>query len=468
MQLKEDHESLWVRLKPAAIFFSLLVSAVLITLLLREPGFSDSQVYVMFLMFFAIGLWVTEVIPPFSVSLLIIAFLVFALGNPHLNTHPEPVDEYVNTFSGSIIWLLLGGFFLASSMTKTGLDVALFRFTLRISGNNPKSLLLGLMVTTMVASMVMSNTATTAVVIAAITPLLNSLDRKSGVAKAFLLGVPVAASTGGMATIIGSPPNAIAAGFLETMGIKIDFLAWMVYGLPLAVVLTGIGYSAMVFFFLRGAGPVSMAFLEDHERPVGIQVRRQRRIVVAVMITTVLLWLTTGFHGLRVASISAVPLVILTLTGIMSGKDVRGLPWDTLLLVAGGLSLGLALQSTGLLSHYANKMAGFELGPIGYAFILGFLTMMLSNIMSHTATSTILIPLGMALAGTFRLEITLIVALASSTALLLPVSTPPNAIAFSTGLIEQKDFRAGGFAIGLSGPLLIILWTLALSWILKG
>src|SRR5436189_2916207 len=116
------------------------------------------------------GLWFSEAVPPFAVSILIIAYLVFMLGNKHLNSSPENIEKYVTTFSSSMIWLMLGGFFLSAAMSKTKLDEALFRFTLKISGTNPRNLLIGLMSTTMIASMLMSNTAATAMVIASIMP----------------------------------------------------------------------------------------------------------------------------------------------------------------------------------------------------------------------------------------------------------------------------------------------------------
>src|SRR5436190_15084866 len=181
------------------VYFLLsFIVAFLLTLLIKEPSFSTKQVYVLFLLFFAMGLWFTEAVPPFAVSIFIIAYLVFMLGNKNLNAAPENIEKYVTTFSSSVIWLMLGGFFLATAMTKTGLDKALFRYTLKISGTNPRHLLIGLMATTMVASMLMSNTAATAMFVASIMPLLNTLGEKSGVTKALLLGVPTAATTGGM------------------------------------------------------------------------------------------------------------------------------------------------------------------------------------------------------------------------------------------------------------------------------
>src|SRR5579864_155739 len=111
-------------------FAASMLAAFLLTILIKGPGFTQSQNYVLFLLFFSIGLWITEAIPPFAVGLFIMAYLFFALGNANINTAPVNPARYVQTFSSSIIWLLLSGFFLAEAMTKTGIDVHLFRFAL--------------------------------------------------------------------------------------------------------------------------------------------------------------------------------------------------------------------------------------------------------------------------------------------------------------------------------------------------
>jgi solute carrier family 13 (sodium-dependent dicarboxylate transporter), member 2/3/5 len=453
----------WKRYKSVYFFLFSFVVALVLTFILKEPGFTDSQVYVIFLLFFSIGLWLTEAIPAFAVSLFIIAYLVFAMGNSFFNSAPENIDKYAQTFSSSVIWLLLGGFFLATAMTKTKLDQALFKYTLKLSGTNPRNLLIGLMGTTMVASMLMSNTATTSMVIASILPLLNSLGKKSGVAKALLLGIPIAAATGGIGTIIGTPSNAIAAGALKSAGINVEFIDWMIYGVPIAVILTAVCCFALIRIYIKDTTPISLAFLEDQKSDTSAEPNIKRKIVSVVIFVTVGLWLTTSLHGLKVASICAVPLVVLTVTGVLEGKDIQGLPWDTLLLVAGGLSLGLALEQTGLLNHYANMLINLGLSSIVLIFIFAFLTMLVSNIMSNTAASTVMIPLGMAILVALKLEVALIIAISASTAMFLPVSTPPNAIVYSTGLVEQKDFRLGGILVGLLGPLLAILWVLFIS-----
>ncbi|MEZ5083130.1 MAG: DASS family sodium-coupled anion symporter [Bacteroidales bacterium] len=434
-----------------------------LTYTIKEPEFTDSQIYVLFLLFFSIGLWLTEAIPPFAVSLFIIAYLVIALGNPLFNSKPEDIEIYANTFSSRVIWLLLGGFFLASAMTKTNLDRAFFRFTTKISGSNPRNLLLGLMLTTMIASMLMSNTASTAMLMAAVLPLLTSLGKKSQVTKALLLGIAVSSTTGGMGTIIGTPPNAIAVGALESAGKIIYFIQWMKYGFPLALIITILFYFVLVRLYLRNSYKLNQDFIENQESEVTKESHSQRRIVAGVIIITVGLWLTTTWHGISVAAVCAVPLVMLTLTRILDGKDIRCLPWDTLLLVAGGLSLGLALEKVGLLHHYANKLITLEVNNIVMLTILAYFTMIVSNFMSNTAASTVMIPLGMAIFTDLKTEAALVIAFSASTSIFLPVSSPTNAIIYSTGFIEQKDFRLGGILIGLIGPMLAIIWVLLLS-----
>lgn len=445
-------------------FILSLGSAIGLTLLLKEPQFSDSQTYVLFLLFFSIGLWLTEAIPSFAVGLFIIAFLVFSLGNKWFNSEPQDIGKYANTFSSSVIWLMMGGFFLATALTKTGLDADLLKFTLRVSGTTPKRILLGLMLTTMVASMLMSNTATTAMVIAAVMPLLTNLGKKSSFTKALLLGVPLAASVGGMGTIIGSPPNLIAAGALENAGITIDFLHWMLYGLPLAIVITIVGYFLLMKLYVKDNQPISVEFLEkDGEQIVTGDLKNKRKIVMVVLLTTLILWMTSSIHHLSVAAVAAIPIVFLPMSGVMENSDVRGLPWDTLLLVAGGLSLGLSLQDTGLLSHYAGKIVTMQLNPLTLLCLFAFISMLFSTVMSHTATSALLIPLGMAILPEYKMQVSLITGFAVSTAMLLPVSTPPNAIAYSTGFLDLKDFRVVGSIIGVLGPILVITWVMFLS-----
>ncbi|HEX3767462.1 MAG TPA: DASS family sodium-coupled anion symporter [Puia sp.] len=442
----------------AVFFFGSMLIAFLLTRIVGNPAFTQSQDYVLFLLFFAIGLWITEAIPPFAVGLFIMAYLFFALGNANFNAAPVNPARYVQTFSSSIIWLLLSGFFLAEAMTKTGIDVYLFRFALRLSGKKPANIMLGVMLMTMTASMILSNTATTSMVIASMMPLIRNLG-KNTFSKALLVGVPIAASVGGMGTIIGSPTNAIAVGELENNGITIHFLNWMFFGIPLAFILTMAGWWLLKRKYISDNAPIEMQFTSE-DKTNGTQIRNQRIIVIAVLLITSILWMTSSLHHLTASSVGAVPLVFLTMTGILKSADIRKIPWDTLLLIAGALSLGLALQDTKLLEHFANHILGSPSGTKISFLVFAYVTMLFGNIMSHTATATMLIPLGVYLMPGHAEQIAVIIGLAASTSLLLPVSTPPNAIAYSTGLIKQKEFLPGGLLIGLLGPLLIVLFVL--------
>ncbi|TMI86148.1 MAG: SLC13 family permease [Bacteroidetes bacterium] len=440
-------------------FIGSFVIALGLTWLVKEPTFTDSQVYVFFLLFFSVGLWITEAIPAFAVALFIMAYLVFTLGNPHFNSAPEKIDRYVNTFSSSIIWLLLGGFFLAAAMTKTKLDERLLKLTLRVSGTKPRNIVIAFMCTTMFASMIMSNTATTVMLVAALMPLLTSLG-KSGVSKALLLGISISATTGGMATIIGTPPNAIAAGILENEGVNMDFLHWIIYGMPVAIVLTAISCFVLIRRFVKTSTPVSLDFQKDQKSDEKEEPGFQRKLVLVVLVITILFWLTGSLHGISVAAVAAIPIVIFTLTGVINADDIRGLPWDTLFLIAGSMSLGEALESTRILEHYANQMQSIHIHPVAFLIIFAYVTMIFTNIMSNAAASTVLIPLAFALLPDYKVEAAMTIGLSASTALFLPVSTPPNAICFSTGLLRQKDFLLGGILIGIIGPVLSVLWVL--------
>ena len=158
--------------------------------------------------------------------------------------------------------------------------------------------------------------------------------------------------------------------------------------------------------------------------------------------------------------------------GILDSDDVRALPWDTLMLVAGGLALGMAIQEQELASHFVDKLSHVQISFYLLMLLFGFITVLLSNFMSNTAATTILVPIALSLmsisSGDFSPAVLpLVIALSASCALLLPVSTPPNAIAFSTGLIKQSEFRLGGVSIGIFGPLSSIIWVLVVTSILN-
>ncbi len=308
----------------------------------------------------------------------------------------------------------------------------------------------------------MSNTAATAMMLAMVMPFLKSLAPDSKFRISFVLGVPAAATLGGMGTLIGSPPNAIAAGVLEKAGQPVDFLQWITLGLLPAVILTFITW---YFFIKRYPSEISTVYSAPVQSTNSTPKIAEGSvwIVRITMLVTIVGWLTASIHKVPVHIIAIIPVVVFPLAGIIQAEDFNALSWDTLILVAGGLSLGTSMIDSGL----ADKLLGYlslnDVPIFVLALIFGYVAMFFSNIMSNTATAAILIPLAVQLMPEHMNLLATSIALCSSCALLLPVSTPPNAIAFSTGFLKQRDFRGSGLLIGLGGPLLINLWLLLIT-----
>ena len=448
------------------LFIAVSVAVILIwrTMTVALP---PEQRVVLFLFLLAVGLWITEAVPAFAVGLLIMGYLVFALGTPLIVSEPWDVSPYLNTWSSPVIWLMLGGFFMAEGLSRTGLDRQVFALAIKPAGSRPGHVLLAIMLTSAVASMFISNTSTTVLMIGAVLPLVRQMGRHEPFAKSLMIAIPLSASVGGMGTIIGSAPNAIAAGAAAESGSPIDFVEWMLLGVPVSLVLV---VTAWYFLLKRYPSTIKdieldMSSLEEPELPGN----RDRVIVIILSVATVVMWMTTPLHGIHVAAISLIPIVGLTMTQVMGAAHVRGLPWDTLMLVAGGLSLGAAVVDTGLAQRLASGLGfltSLDFDILVFA-VLALITVVLSNVMSNTATVSVVLPVAVALLPGRELEMCLILGLSASCALLLPVSTPPNAVAYSTGEIQTSDLRPGGVLIGLLGPALIIAWVLFIVWLLK-
>jgi solute carrier family 13 (sodium-dependent dicarboxylate transporter), member 2/3/5 len=431
-------------------FIGNLVISLVVTYFFSQFGYGDAVDYVFLIAVLSVGLWITEAIPPFAVGIFIVTMLIFGFGTNYIISESAPVDIYVETWTSNVIWLLLGGFFLAEGMKEAELDRALFRFTIRRFGNKPEKLLMGLMLVTAIGSMVMSNTATTAMMISSIIPLIHMLGAKSNYSKALLTGIPAAATIGGIGTIIGSTPNAIAVGALQENGLNITFIDWMLVGTPTAFFLVYIFYRYLIKKLNIKETILDLSQIAQSEKKVD---PFKRKAVVFTLVATITLWITEPLHGIPLAATSAVPILLLTLTQVITSEQVRALPWDTLMLVAGGLALGIALVEVGLADIVMDRINSLPIAVVTVAFLFSIIGVLLSNVMSNTAAASILIPLAITLPSPFGVAVPVIVAISCSSALLLPVSTPSNAISYATGLIEQKEFRRGGLFFMIAGPL---------------
>lgn len=433
-------------------------------------GLSDAGHATLAILVSAAFLWISEAIPAFAVAVLVIAAEIAILGAPDGVWQPEGIDPakkwttFVSSWSSSLMWLFLGGFVLAHAATKTKLDQWMAGHILGVCGKSPAMLLGGAMAVTFVFSMFMSNTATAAMMITVAAPMMTRLPKGHPFVKAFLLSIPIAANLGGIGTIIGTPPNAIAVKNLSE-SVQPDFLEWMKLGLPPALVLAVIAFFMLLIMSKKGKSAVTLdlsggvATTDDTEM-TGKE-KAQRWFVIAIFTTTVGLWMTQKLHGYSPSVVSFLPIAAFAVTGVLASKDMRNLPWDVLLLLAGGMSLGVAVKETGLAQWIGEQVPG-TWPLIGLIIAMAMLGVVMSNLMSNTATASILLPITMGLVSDQPPETQILVgvplAIACSCAMCLPISTPPNAVTFATGKIKARDFMVPGLIMSVLGPAIAIAW----------
>ncbi|MFC1480761.1 SLC13 family permease [Candidatus Neomarinimicrobiota bacterium] len=438
-----------------------VIVAWLIALLPTHTGLEPAGRWALFILILAAGLWITEAIPSFSVALVIIALEIMILGKPDgvFATTPTDWEMFVRSWGSPIIWLFFSGLVLGEAAQSTGLDRLFSRYILQWFGTTPGGILFGAMAITFLFSMFMSNTAATAMMVAVMAPVVGTLDKDARYAKSLLLGIPFAANLGGMGTIIGSPPNAIAAGLLMDTS-PINFTHWMMVGLPPAIALFFLAYLYLLFAYPTANKNIDVSGLHRKTRTGDQLPLWKRLLVMPVFVCTILLWMTGPLHQIPTPVVAFLPITVFAAAGIITVKEIRQLNWDVLLLLAGGLSLGIAVRETGLAIWLVDQLPMHLLGLATLAFAMSYFTAVISNFLSNTAATNILAPIGMALAAGFEPIVVISLSLGASTAMCLPISTPPNAIAYAAGRLKTKDFIRGGLVMGLVGPAVIVLWCL--------
>lgn len=413
----------------------------------------------LFILLLAVGLWLTETIPAFAVSLLVIALEVLLIGAPASGA--PGWDAGMLMIGHPLIWLFFGGLVLAAGMRETGVDRWLATHALARFADRPAALVVAVASISFLLSMIMSNTATSAMMLALIAPLVAARPPEDRFAATLVLAVPAGANLGGMGSLVGTPPNAIAAALLaEEAGTEISFAAWFGIGLPPALVMAAVLVTLLVLRVPRDA-VVTRAALEA--LPAVAPAPRWEVLVVALTLASTLgLWLTQDLHGLPTPVVAVVPVVLFTATGILSVDAFRTLSWDVLFLLAGGLVLGEMLVETGLAAWLVAGTAAETLPPIAFVFAAGTAAVVLSNVMSNTAAANVLVPLVLSAGAAAGTTAALAVALCASTAMALPVATPPNALAYASGRLRTRDFLLLGGVAAVLGPLVATAW---LSWI---
>ncbi|MCM2679068.1 SLC13 family permease [Echinimonas agarilytica] len=419
--------------------------------------------------------WVLEPIPIYSTSVLVIVLELLVLSDKGLiflraGAEQEgfgtllSYKDIMATFASPIIMLFLGGFFLAMAATKYRLDVNLARVLLKPFGEKPSFVMLGLMVITAIFSMFMSNTATTAMMLAILVPVLSVFKQSDRGKIAFALSIPVAANIGGIGTPIGTPPNAIALKYLVGDN-TIGFGEWMMFGVPFVIVMLAIAWALLVYLFPSDQDKMKLEIK-------GRFLKTPKAIVVYITFaSTIILWLMGGAHGMNSYTVALIPVAVFSVTRIIGKEDLRNISWDVLWLVSGGFALGLALDKTGLAANAVNAIPFAQFSPLLVIAGAAFLSLLMANFMSHTATANLLMPIVAALAVTMESlagfggmkALLLCVTFAASLGMSLPISTPPNALAHASGHTSTSDMAKVGATLGIVGLLL----TFAMVYVMK-
>lgn len=423
---------------------------------------------------FATLSWVLEPIPIYATSVAIIALelflvsdkaIIFFRGAEGSNQYGVVMNhaDIMATFASPIIMLFLGGFFLAIAATKYRLDVNLARVLLKPFGQNPRYVMLGLMLITGMFSMFMSNTATTAMMLSILAPVIALFSPKDPGRIAFALCIPLAANIGGIGTPIGTPPNAIALKYLHGAN-TITFGEWMAFGVPFVVLMMAFSWFLINKFFPANQQKIELDIQGEFlKTPKAL-------LVYATFIITILLWLMGSAHGMNSYTVAMIPVTIFLMTGIITKEDLKKISWDVLWLVSGGIALGLALDKSGLAELMVYSIPFDSFSP--YAVLIGaaLLSLLMANFMSNTATANLLMPIMAALGVSMsslaplggEVALLLVVTFASSLGMALPISTPPNALAHATGYIKTNDMAKVGLIVGMSGVLLsfVMVWVL--------
>jgi solute carrier family 13 (sodium-dependent dicarboxylate transporter), member 2/3/5 len=420
--------------------------------------------------------WVLEPIPIYATSVVIIVLELLLLSDKGLYLFRQDEgqahfgellvsSDIMATFASPIIMLFLGGFFLAMAATKYRLDVNLARVLLKPFGTQPKYVMFGLMLITAIFSMFMSNTATTAMMLSILAPVIALFGVKDPGKIAFALCVPVAANIGGIGTPIGTPPNAIALKYISEDNM-ISFGEWMFFGVPFVAILL-----VFAWFLINYLYPAKQEKIELTIK--GKFLKTPKAITVYITFgLTILLWLMGSSHGMNSYTVALIPVAIFSLTGIINKEDLKKISWDVLWLVSGGIALGLALDQTGLARLMVHSIPFDDFSP--YVVLAGaaVLCLLMANFMSHTATANLLMPI-MAALGTSMTSLTplggeitliLVVTFAASLGMSLPISTPPNALAHATGHVQSNQMARVGVIIGIVGVLMsfVMIWLLHL------
>ena len=447
----------------------LLVTIFLWAMPIQWYGIAELTVVqqrVIALFVFAALMWIFEIIPNWTTSLLVIVIALLCVSDKGLGFFCDtqygelvPYKQLMAAFADPVVMLFLGGFVLAIAAEKFGLDVTMARALLSLFGTKPRMVLLGFLLVIAIFSMFMSNTATAAMMLAFLVPVLGKLPADDKGKIGLALSIPVAANIGGIGTPIGTPPNATAVKFLSEAGYDVSFGQWAIRMIPYVLIMIVVAWVILQLLFPFKSKEIKLEIPENKRK------RDWKTIVVwCTFIGTILLWATEQWTKINSNVVALIPLGVLTATGIFTKDDIKEINWTVLWLVAGGFALGTCLQGTGLAKVLIGAIPFNMMSVVLVMIIAGLVCYFLSNFISNSATAALLIPIlivvaeGMNLGASGSRAMISYIAVCASIAMLFPISTPPNAIASSTGMVETKDMTKVGIIVGVVGFVLGYFW----------
>ncbi len=435
---------------------------------------------------FAALMWILEGVPAWVTSVLIIVVMLFTVSDSAISTLIDPhyfsgVDvetvtkngkeitqmtgiipykDIIAAFADPTVMLFMGGFILALVASKSGVDVTLARLMLKPFGTNPRVVLLGFMLVTAVFSMFVSNTATAAMMLTFLAPVFRALPEKERGRMALALAIPIGCNIGGIATPIGTPPNGIALGALKDAGVNIGFLDWIVMTFPLMIAILLVAWLILSVMYRFTTDKL------EFNIQGGAKKCWETNAIYIIMVITIALWCGEKIFGINSYVVALFPVGAFTALGIVNSEDIKQIDWSVLWMVAGGFALGTGMKGSGLAKAMVESIPFSEFPVFAVLIGAGLICWLLSTFISNSASAALMIPILITVGQGMEGQLapiggltTLIVgiALCASFAMALPISTPPNAIAYSTGLVKTSQMAKVGLLVG------VISMTLAYS-----
>ena len=464
-----------------AKIFGLLTGPLLFTLIIflsPETVLNPGAWKVIAVAVWMVVWWITEAAPIAVTALLPI--VLFPL------TGIFTVDEATAPYANKIIFLFMGGFLLGLGMERHNLHKRIALRLIKLTGTNPNGIILGFMLTTAFISMWISNTATTVMMLPialSITGLLDidqaSENGKKRFALALMLGIAYAANIGGTATIIGTPPNVAWVGFMgDMLDFEVTFAKYLAVGLPICLIMLTITY-LLITRVLYPSGISSLSesaqVIDDQLRAMGNMTKAEKRVAV-IFVSTALAWILRGSinHWLgtnllndTIIAIAGGILMFITPLEIKKSKFLleweytKKLPWGILLLFGGGLTLAKAMEKSDIVQTVGESIAaGGTMAPVLLIAGLTAFMLFMTELMSNVALTVIFVPVVIGISQSLNVNpmyLTLPVTLAASYAFMMPISTPPNAIVFSSGMIRMKDMMRAGVLLNIIAIILLVI-----------